>query len=309
MGLHRLLGVDIGVPDPGTLDDFYREIGFVGGKGNWGAEGAPGQINIQEAPYRQLLEMRVACESEEDVAEIAGRLEGLGIASEQGDGRLTVVDPVNKWRVVVEPREVTDVPEVPPRPMNRPGQRERLGERPGLVTETALRPPRRLGHIVVGTSDVIATHNLYINGLGFKISDIVGGLGFFTRCSPDHHNLLFTPGPVPYLNHYAIEHDDIDAVMGAATRYLRAHGDVQIAGPGRHMIGGNVFWYLRDPSGTFFEQFADMDRIEDDEAWEVREDWPLDDSWSVWGEKNQPEVFFKPDDMDEVIAGWNKYYG
>ena len=75
------------------------------------------------------------------------------------------------------------------------------------------------------------------------------------------------------------------------------------------MIGGNVFWYLRDPSGTFFEQFADMDRIEDDEAWEVREDCPLDDSWSVWGEKNQPEVFFRPDDMDEVIAGWNKYYG
>ena len=97
--------------------------------------------------------------------------------------------------------------------------------------------------------------------------------------------------------------------MGAATCYLRAHDDVQIAGPGRHMIGGNVFWYLRDPSGTFFEQFADMDRIEDDEAWEVREDWPLEDSWSVWGEKSQPEVFFRPDDMDEVIAGWNKYHG
>ena len=253
--------------------------------------------------------MRVGCEGEEDLAEIAGRLEGLGIASEQSQGRLTVLDPVNKWRVVVEPCAVTDVPEVPPRPLNRPGQRQRLGERPGLVTEPSLRPPRRLGHIVVGTTDVIATHNLYINGLGFKISDIVGGLGFFTRCSPDHHNLLFTPAPVPYLNHYAIEHDDIDAVMGAATCYLRAHDDVQIAGPGRHMIGGNVFWYLRDPSGTFFEQFADMDRIEDDEAWEVREDWPLEDSWSVWGEKSQPEVFFRPDDMDEVIAGWNKYHG
>ena len=308
MGLHRLLGIDIGVCNPALLDEFYSEIGFVGGKGSWGPRGGPTQIGVREAPYRQLLEMRVACESENDLAEIASRLHDLGLASEQRQGQLTVPDPVNKWQIVVVPCDVADVPETPPRVMNRPGRRERLGERPGVMTEPTLRPPRRLGHVVIGSSDVIATHNLYVNGLGFKISDSVGGLGFFTRCSPDHHNLLFTPAPVPYLNHYALEHDDIDAVMAAATRYLEAHEGVQVAGPGRHMIGGNVFWYLRDPSGTFFEQFADMDRIVDDEAWTVREDWPLEDSWSIWGDKNQPEVFFRPDDMEDIIAGWNKYH-
>lgn len=309
LALHRLLGIDLGVPDPSTLDGFYQEIGFTGGDHHWGPEGVPGQIVVEEAPYRQLLEMRLACESDEDLAVIAKNLEGIGVASESREGKLHVADPVNKWRVVVEPCEVADISVQPQREINRPGERNRLGKRPGVMVEPALRPPRRLGHVVVGTNDILATHKLYTEGLGFRISDIVGGLVFFTRCSPDHHNLLLTPAPVPYLNHYALEHDDIDAVCAAATRYLGAHEGTQIAGPGRHQIGGNMFWYLRDPSGTFFEYFADMDRIVDEEAWTIREDWPMDDSWSLWGEKNQPEVFFTPDDMEEVIAGWNKYHG
>jgi hypothetical protein len=52
-----------------------------------------------------------------------------------------------------------------------------------------------------------------------------------------------------------------------------------------------------------------MDVIEDDDAWQPRSDWPLDDSWSVWGDKDQPEVFFRPDDIDTVIAGYQKAKG
>jgi catechol 2,3-dioxygenase-like lactoylglutathione lyase family enzyme len=309
LALHRLLGIELGVPDPSTLDGFYQEIGFTGGAHRWGPEGVPDQIGVEEAPYRQLLEMRIACESDEDLAVIAKNLQGIGVASESRQGKLHVSDPVNKWRVVVEPCEVADIAPQPQRETNRPGERNRLDKRPGVMMEPALRPPRRLGHVVIGTSDILATHKLYTEGLGFRISDIVGGLGFFMRCSPDHHNLLMTPAPVPYLNHYALEHDDIDAVCAAATHYLVDHEGTQIAGPGRHYIGGNMFWYLRDPSGTFFEYFSDMDRIVDEAAWVIREDWPMDDAWSIWGTKSQPEVFFRPDDMDEIIAGWNKYHG
>ena len=103
LALHGLLGIDLGVPDPSILDRFYQEIGFTGGDRRWGPEGAPSQIGIEEAPYRQLLEMRLACESDEDLAVIAKNLEGIGVASESRDGKLHVSDPVNKWRVVVEP--------------------------------------------------------------------------------------------------------------------------------------------------------------------------------------------------------------
>jgi len=204
---------------------------------------------------------------------------------------------------------VADIPVQPVREVNRPGERGRIDVRHELIGEAKPRPPRRLGHVVVGTNDILASHKLYTEGIGFRISDIAGGLAFFMRCSPDHHNFLLTPGPVPYLNHYALEHDDIDAVCRAASLYLRSHEGTQIAGPGRHMIGGNMFWYMRDPSGTFFEYFADMDRIADDDGWQIREDWPLDDSWALWGDKDQPEVFFRPDDIEEVIAGWNEAQG
>jgi catechol 2,3-dioxygenase-like lactoylglutathione lyase family enzyme len=309
MALHRLLGIEIGVPDPATLDAFYAEIGFVGGNRSWGPADQPGQIEITEAPYRQLREMRLACEGEADLDSIAKNLDGLGIASQKSDGRLRVADPVNHWDVVIEPRDVIDIPEQPKREVNRPGERGRLDARHELIVEAKPRPPRRLGHVVVGTNDILASHKLYTEGIGFRISDIVGGLAFFMRCSPDHHNFLLTPGAVPYLNHYALEHDDLDAVCRAATLYQREHEGTQIAGPGRHQIGGNMFWYMRDPSGRFFVYFADMDRITDDDAWQIREDWPHDDSWSLWGEKDQPEVFFRPDDIDAVIEGWNKAHG
>jgi hypothetical protein len=64
---------------------------------------------------------------------------------------------------------------------------------------------------------------------------------------------------------------------------------------------------LRDPAGNYFELFADMDCIEDDEAWEIV-DWNTR-GWSLWGGAGQPEFFFKPTDMAETIEGYNKNYG
>lgn len=309
MALHRLLGIEIGVAAPAMLDAFYREIGLEGGRGSWGSAALPGQIRVCEAPYRQLRELRVGCEGEADLSATAGRLERLGVKYRLAGGMLRLEDPLNHWSVVVEPAEPFDVPAPAARLRNRPGERLRRGERAEVIVELRPRPPRRLGHLVVGTPEVAKTKELFVDGLGFRISDVVAGMAFFTRCSTDHHNLLIQPGPVPYLNHYALEHDDIDAVARAASLYVRAHGDAHVDGPGRHVIGGNVFWYMRDPSGTFFEYFTDMDAIVDDDAWPVRDDWALEDSWSIWGSKDAPEVLFQPGDIDEVIAGYRKENG
>ena len=310
MALHRLQELSIGAPDPDRLDAFYEEIGLIGGNRNWGSSDRPDQISIAEAPYRQLRSLRMLCEDEADLTAAAGRLDELGASYRLADGRLTVTDPVNKWTYIVEPGDVEDVGEQPRRVMNFPGERNRLGERADVLREQAPRVPRRLGHVVVGSTDPQKSVEL-CRAIGFRVSDIIGGgLATFLRCSHDHHNLLITPGPVPYLNHYALEHDDFDSVFLAATTYLKNNGqETQIAGPGRHYIGGNIFWYLCDPSGTFFEFFADMDQIADDEAWEIRENWDLADAWSIWGEKQQPEVFFRPVDMDAVIEGWSRAHG
>lgn len=310
MALHRLIDMEIGVPDPAVLDDFYREIGLTEGQGAWGGEEDPDQIRVVQAPFRQLTRMRVGCEGEEDLASAAKRLDELGASYKMGGGELRLTDPINRWEIVVEPTEVRDIKTRSIRERNRPGARNRTGIRAESIIEKAPRPPRRLGHVVVGSPDPIQSANFY-KAIGYRVSDVIGGgLATFLRCSPDHHNLLIAPGRVPYLNHYALEHDDFDSLARAASLYLREHGEErQIAGPGRHQIGGNEFWYMLDPSGTFFEFFSDMDRIEDDAAWEIGTDWDPADSWSLWGEKTQPEVFFSPVDMEEIVSGWEKQHG
>jgi len=126
MALHRLLSMEIGVPDPASLDDFYREIALTGSDGQWGPGDHPGQIRVVEAPYRQLRRMRVACEGEEDLDRAARNLDELGVKYETGGGMLRCTDPINAWEVVLEPAEIRDVSTQPVRVVNRPGDRPRF---------------------------------------------------------------------------------------------------------------------------------------------------------------------------------------
>ena len=156
MALHRLLGMEVGVPKPAALDDFYQEIGLTGGAGAWGGAEHPDQIRVVEAPYRQLISMRVACEGEEDLATAAKGLDELGAKYQIGDGRLRFTDPINRWDVVVEPAEVADIQTRPIRERNRPGARTRTGVRAEAIIEATPRPPRRR-HDTVTTPPRIST--------------------------------------------------------------------------------------------------------------------------------------------------------
>ncbi|HEX9749504.1 MAG TPA: hypothetical protein VGB86_13970 [Methylomirabilota bacterium] len=53
-------------------------------------------------------------------------------------------------------------------------------------------------------------------------------------------------------------------------------------GLGRHVIGSNFFFYLRDPWGSFSEYYFDLDYIPEGCAWQPR-DFPPEDSLYVWG--------------------------
>jgi hypothetical protein len=60
--------------------------------------------------------------------------------------------------------------------------------------------------------------------------------------------------------------DDVDAVGRAAAAIVAADPSRHVWGLGRHGIGFNFFWYLRDPAGNFAEYTSDLDVIVDDEA-------------------------------------------
>ena len=127
--------------------------------------------------------------------------------------------------------------------------------------------PRKLGHVVLGTPNAEASRRFFVDGVGLKVSDEVRGVAIFLRCSTDHHNLLLQTSPVPFLHHTAWQVDDVDEVGRGATRMLKGHPERHVWGLGRHFIGSNFFWYLRDPAGNFSEYYSDMDVNTDGEIW------------------------------------------
>ena len=303
MALHALLDITLSVPRPQELVDFWLRRGLRDtGDGVLGTVDRPVQLRVTEGSYRHLSEMHLGCRDERDLDEIATRLTALGVSSTRDGTTLRCVDPVLGHRIVID---VTTAPALSPgheRSTNRPGIDQRRDTRAEAVLETRTRAPRRVGHVVLGTPKIAETTAFYIDGLGYRVSDqILKGVATFARIEHDHHNLLVHPAPCGHLNHYALEMDDIDAIGRAGAEVLAERADASVVGVGRHNLGSNLFWYMRDPAGNMFEFFADMDQIHDDEVWERdhgRRDWEGADGpagFSVWGPKEPREFFAQPD--------------
>ena len=127
--------------------------------------------------------------------------------------------------------------------------------------------PHKLGHVVIGSTDQAATQKFFTDGLGFKISDTVPSMAAFMRCSTDHHNVLVQQAPLNFLHHTSWQVDDIDEIGRGAMAMLEGNPERHVWGLGRHHIGSNFFWYLKDPAGNFSEYYSDIDCIVDDALW------------------------------------------
>ena len=127
------------------------------------------------------------------------------------------------------------------------------GRAPRLLPDDAPRAarPRKLGHVVVGSTDVEASNRFFIEGIGFKVSDEVKGVAHFMRCSQDHHNLLVQKAPVQFLHHTSWQVEDVDEIGLGAHALLSKDPSRHVWGFGRHHVGSNFFWYFRDPAGNF----------------------------------------------------------
>ena len=307
MPLSSLLDIELSVSEPEELAAFWERRGMhQTEQGVLGTEDRDTQLRITEGSYRHMSELHLGCDTEQDLTGIATSLRYLGVEPTIHGTRLTCTDPVFGHRVVIDVAEPHPLTPTQERAFNPPGKQNRVNTRADAVLEDAPRPPRRLGHIVLGTPKFQEATAFFVEGLGFRVSDqILKGVATFARIESDHHNLLIQPGPTSYLNHYAMELDDFDAVGKAGQAVLAERQDASIVGVGRHFLGSNIFWYMLDPAGQMFEFFSDMDQIVDEEAWErdhCRRDWEGEDGpagFSVWGPK-EPEVFFNPADIEKI---------
>jgi catechol 2,3-dioxygenase-like lactoylglutathione lyase family enzyme len=305
MALHRLSAIEIGLPDAARAATaaFYRDFGL--------AETAPGrfasadggeQLRFSPAPRRVLRALEVGVDDADDLDRAAAALLRLGVASERAGAALRVVEPVTGIRVTLalEPR-LAQKP-TPPLATNGPGRSARLNARSPAAVAVETPRPRRLSHVVTTSTDAAATRRFFVEGLGFRVSDELAGLGAaFLRCSTDHHNLLVQPGPVAFLHHTAWEMDDVDAVGRAAAAMVTADPARHVWGLGRHGIGSNYFWYLRDPAGCFAEYTSDLDVIADEEAWRVASTLAAH-GLAAWGPP-VPRAFLAPDDVAAFARG------
>ncbi|MET9255622.1 VOC family protein [Streptomyces sp. NPDC003717] len=305
MSLHRLTRIVMGVPNVEQTAAYYADFGLVrapdGGEVFSTADGGE-QLRLAHSPRRRLVELAVGADDPDDLDRVAAALSRLGVPVDRTAATVSAVDPGTEVlvRVEIAPRlRQTPAPAVP---YNGPGTDARLHRRaPGILRADPVRP-RKLGHVVLGSTDQAASQRFFLEGIGFKVSDTVRGVAAFMRCSTDHHNVLVQQAPVAFLHHTSWQVDDVDEIGRGATAMLEADPERHTWGLGRHHIGSNFFWYLKDPAGTFSEYYSDIDCIVDDALWTPSVFEENAQALYSWGPP-PPASFLAPEDLAALMTG------
>ena len=302
MPLHRLTSITVGVPNVAETIDYYRQFGLTPAGDGWLATTDGGrQLRLVEAPARRLVEIRVGVDDPDDLDAAAASLSRLDLPVDREGGVLLTREPVAGFRAALEVSPRLVQPEVAATAYNGPGRIERSGARAPGVVRSGQVTPHKLGHVVVGSTDHGSTRRFFTEGLGFKTSDYIKDKGAFLRCSTDHHNVLVLDAPVDFLHHTSWQVDDVDDVGRGAAAMLAEHPERHVWGLGRHHVGSNFFWYLKDPAGNFSEYYSDMDSILDDQLW-TPETFEGAQGLFNWGPPPPPS-FLAPDDLAALMTG------
>ena len=184
MAVHRFLDITLAVPDPDALAAFWERRGMRRAGAVLGTADRPRQLTLVEGPYRHLAELHLGCESEADLGAIAASARQPSAstqASPARPSRAPTRSSTTGWSSTSSATE--PLTEAAARSINRPGRTDRTTARADVVEEAAPRPPRRVGHVVLGTPHLAEACAFYVDGLGFRVSDkILDGVLTFTAC-------------------------------------------------------------------------------------------------------------------------------
>jgi len=307
VALHGLKDITVGVPTVELTSEFYVDFGLsAGSAGALASTDGGQQLKLVPSAVRRLVGLTIRADDHDDLAHITARASRHGVQAQlsQDGASVQVTDPWAGIAVTVSicPRLLQ--PPAPELGSNGPGRVGRSG-RADVVERASRVCPRRLGHCVLGSPYAEELIAFFTDVIGFQVSDRVRGEGTFLRCSTDHHNLLINHAPVTFLHHTAWQVDDIDEVGRGAAAMIEADPSRHVWGFGRHCIGSNFFWYLRDPAGNFAEYYSDLDVIPEDTIWEPGI-WEGARGLYLWGPP-PPSSFIKPDDLaDLMISGHSR---
>ena len=279
------------VPDLAIAENFYSDFGLEVRRSadrlqlqTFGNPHTWGEVVQHEGPKRlQYLRFGIFAEDREFFAQ---KVSALGLSIEphplgNGDGIwLRGVDGFAMQLVVAD--KVS--PSVRSRPLvvhTLPG----AGAAPARSQAPRVRP-RRLSHVLTFSTDVPRSIAFYRDVLGLRLSDHAGdGIAFMHGAhGSDHHLVALAKSHANGLHHLSWDVGSIDEV-GLGGEYMKVKGHTHGWGVGRHVLGSNYFYYVRDPWGSWCEYSFDIDHISADLDW-VAADHPGEDSFYAWG----PEV-------------------
>lgn len=302
MGLHRIQSVTLGVPDVATATDYYEDFGLTpSGDGWFSTRDGGNQLRLVHSDRRRLVSVAIGADDEDDLGRIAKQLERIEVSSYSSTNAIEATEPVTGVRVKVEVSDRIIQPDIPAPGYNTVGSPARLNRRAEGIERVGPVRPRKLGHVVIGSIDQAVSQRFFTEGIGLKVSDEIRNEAAFMRCSTDHHNILVSAAPVNFVHHTSWQVDDIDEIGRGATHMLSENPERHIWGLGRHHIGSNFFWYLKDPAGNFTEYYSDMDCVVEDALWHPRV-WEEAYALFSWGPKPPPS-FLNPEDLAGLMSG------
>ena len=151
--------------------------------------------------------------------------------------------------------------------------------------------PRHMSHLAIYCSDVMGATAWYTDTLGLRLSDGSGLVVAFLHGphGSDHHLLALVGSSHCGLHHTSWDVESVQDVGLGSAQMMRA-GYPNGWGVGRHVLGGNYFYYASDPWGSHAEYSADIDFIPADCEWPANADHAPEDSFYLWG-PGVPEGF------------------
>jgi len=264
----------------------------------------PSILLIGGAERKRLRHVTLRAADLESIAAAVPRAGGkIEPASALEDNGLWVSDPHGILYHLVERAADPEPSPVPVFEINAPGRIVRAG-RSALkpISQYSAVRPRRLGHVLLFTPNVLSSVSFLTEALGMGLADRAQDIIAFccTRQDSDHHVVAFAKSPAIGFHHGSFQVEDPDEV-GRSGRALATKAGRGDWGFGRHTIGSNFFHYIQDPWGSWFEYYSDMDHIEDYALW-TPTNYGMEDSLASWGPLVPPD-FVHNYEADELAFG------
>lgn len=278
----RLAHVRVSAPDLDKARTFLEEFGFTVADQSAntiylrGTDANPFcyVLSIGEASVTSIAFEADSIGDLETVASFEGASAIESLDGPGGGQAVKLRDPMGLQVEIVHGQEALPALEsIPEHPFNMDGERRREGQLPAIKRGPS--HVKRLGHLVLESSDPRTVYHWYNERFGLKKADEVrlpAGDAFMIFASldrgkeyVDHHvvGFQFSVDGGARVQHMAFEVGNFDDLMGGH-EHLKARRRKNVWGIGRHRLGGQIFDYWQNPWGIIHEHWTDTDLVNED---------------------------------------------